>query len=1070
MKFLNEIISFDESKYEGLTEDLYAIIISERFNKGNESVIILTNTIFDANKVFEKLKTYNKDVYLFLMDDFVSSVVLASSPELKISRLETIRRINENKKTIVITNLMGYLHFLPKLTKNQQSKKINVDDAINRDNLIGLFEEYGYNRTSLVTTTGEYAVRGYIVDFFGIEEERPTRVELFGDMIESIRYFDEISQMSIESIKNIVIHPYKEMKTENNVSLIEYMNYPDVYKFNIKQINNSYDKLVEDIKNYQKFNNLDQLGKIMFDLSEIKENNIIEIDTINKNTQKNKCQELTNFNSDFDYIEKFINDNLSIEKTIVFCMSNLHQINLLKSYFPTAIIQQSNSKIAINKINIINQKIGKGFILNDYIFVGENDIEKEHTQKSSYRSSLKIGKRISNFDQIKINDYVVHRVHGIGIYNGIVTIEKNGLKTDYIQILYKGNDKVYIPIEKINTIFKYTTKDGVSPVINKLNSIDWEKKKLKARNKINDISDELIELYAERERNKKDAYKSYVEEETFASEFIYEPTPDQLKAIEDINKDLTTTKPMDRLLCGDVGYGKTEVAFRTIFKAVLNGYQVAYLCPTTILSKQQYVNALERFKNYPINIALLNRFVTKKQENKIYDDLEQGKVDIIFGTHKLLNSKLKYKNLDMLIIDEEQKFGVIHKEKIKEIKKNINVLTLSATPIPRTLKMSMSGVRDLSIIDTPPINRYPVQTYVIEENEFIIKDAVYKELSRRGQVFVLYNTVKDIAEEADKISKLIPEASVTFAHGQMNKNDLEEIMQNYIDGKYDVLVCTTIIESGIDIPNVNTLIVIDADRFGLSQLYQLRGRVGRRNQMAYAYLMYDKRKILTETAIKRLNSIQEFTELGSGYKIAMRDLSIRGAGNILGSEQAGFIDSIGIELYLEMINEKIQEISGKAIAPEILDEKNLTYVETHINNNYVFDESIKIEIHKKISEITSKEQLNIVKKEIEDRFGTIDETTNIYMSQRLFENIAKRLDIKQLNQSENTIELIIPEKLVSTIKGDKLLLKIFNIDRSIKIRYHNKRLIVTLIVHKLKKHFIYYLIDIINIFDMKESD
>ena len=587
-------------------------------------------------------------------------------------------------------------------------------------------------------------------------------------------------------------------------------------------------------------------------------------------------------------------------------------------------------------------------------------------------NTLKIGKKISSLDNLKLGDYVVHRAHGIGVYNGVVTINQMGILKDFIQINYYGSDKVYIPVEKITSIFKYADADGNKPKINKLDSTSWELKKRQVRSKIKDISEELMKLYAIRSNTKGEAYKDDALEDMFALEFPYEPTKDQLKAIESIEEDLRSPIPMDRLLCGDVGFGKTEVAFRAMFKTVLNKRQVLYLCPTTILSKQQYNSAKIRFASYPIEIALLNRFTPLKEVKQILNDLENGKIDILFGTHRLLSDDVKCQRLGLLVVDEEQRFGVTHKEKIKSFKNDVNVLTLSATPIPRTLKMAMSGLRDLSIIDTPPVNRYPVQTYVVSENELIVKDAIYKELARKGQIFVLYNKVESIRDFCDKIKKLVPEARINYAHGRMTKTELDDIMTDFVNYKFDILVCTTIIETGIDIPNANTLIIYDADHFGLAQLYQIRGRVGRSDKIAYAYLLYNEHKMLNDIAVKRLQAIKDFTELGSGYRIAMRDLSLRGAGDILGSEQAGFVDSVGISLFMKMVEEEIKRLKGE----EVIDEENesnksLVNVSTHISDDYVKDEDLKIEIHGLINEIEDMKSLEKIKGILEDRFGKI---------------------------------------------------------------------------------------------------
>ena len=522
---------------------------------------------------------------------------------------------------------------------------------------------------------------------------------------------------------------------------------------------------------------------------------------------------------------------------------------------------------------------------------------------------------------------------------------------------------------------------------------------------------------------------------------------------------------MDRLLCGDVGFGKTEVAFVAAFKAILDSKQVLFLCPTTILSNQHYENAISRFKNFPVSIGLLNRFTSPKETKRILEDLSNGTIDLVFGTHRLLSDDIMPKNLGLLVIDEEQRFGVTHKEKIKKYKTNIDVLTLSATPIPRTLQMSLVGIRSLSLIETPPVNRYPVQTYVIEENNQILKDAIYKELSRDGQVFILYNKVESIEEEKYRIQNLIPDARIITAHGQMNKNNLENRILSFINHEYDILVCTTIIETGIDIPNVNTLIIIDADKFGLSQLYQIRGRVGRSDKFAYAYLMYHPAKILTESAVKRLNVIKEFTALGSGFSIATRDLSIRGAGDILGSEQAGFIDSIGIDLYLKLLNEEVlrKKNINYSKKEDMEDSKPLLSVSTHIDDGYVTDDDLKIEIHRKINEIDSKEKLEEVKQEIEDRFGRITEDMLVYMYEEWFEKLAHLVHVRRIAQTKNSIEIVFSQEVVSKIKIDELFMDSYNISPSFRFLSKGSNLVIILDIIKLEKHPVYYLTELLNL-------
>ena len=1048
----------------GLTKELNIFYILNKFKNDNKNILILTNTLYEANTYYDQIKTYIDEVCLFPMDDFLTSVAVAISPDLKNKRLETLNIINEGKKCVVVTNLMGFLRYLPdKNNSSSLSIKISKNKQIERDELLSNLEKYGYNRESLVTTTGEYAVRGYIIDIFIIEEEHPIRIEFFGDEIESIRYFDENTQLSIKEIDEIELKPYVEVMGDSYSSLCDYLNDPTLFIINRDQIDISYEKLLNDINDYNVSNEFDK--KYMYEWEEINYNYVIYLNTISDNNYGKvlsfKSKEIDNFNSDFELLGNYCGKNIISGKTIILCLNNENQFKSLVPFLPSYHVVKNN-KLIDREINILYKKINRGFIFDKFIIIGANDIEKTKSAVINYKNSYKVGKKIKDFGQLNIGDYVVHSQHGIGIYNGVITLSKNGLKKDYIQINYAGNDKIYIPVEKISTILKYSGKEGAAPKLDRLNSTSWIKKKRELRNRIKDISEELIKLYAARSNVQGTPFRDYAEEAVFGSEFIYDETADQLKAIEDINKDLESSVPMDRLLCGDVGFGKTEVAFRAMFKTIVNNKQVFYLCPTTILSKQQYENALERFKNYPIEIALLNRFTSSKETKRILEGLEKGTIDLVFGTHRLLSNDVKFNKLGLLIVDEEQRFGVTHKEKIKQYKNDVNVLTLSATPIPRTLKMALSGLRDLSIIDTPPTNRYPVQTYVIQENDLIVKDAIYKELSRNGQIFILYNKVASIESKMDQIHRLVPEARITYAHGQMSKQELERVMEEFVNQEYDILLCTTIIETGIDISNVNTLIIYDADNFGLSQLYQIRGRVGRSNRIAYAYLMYDKKKMLNEVAVKRLQAIKEFTELGSGYRIAMRDLSIRGAGDLLGSEQAGFVDTVGIEMYMQMIEEEMKRMKGEEVEEEEeQSNKSLIEVETHISDKYVSDEDIKIEIHQKINEIDGYEKLIEVKNELEDRFGKISKEIEIYMYEEWFEKQAKELGIETVRQSEREIEVELPPNVSKKLNGEEFFIKSYRINPRFRLKYIQERVIVALTLLNQKEHFLYYLVPLL---------
>ncbi len=1059
MEKLNSIFKYVNQKgVSGLTSELNIFYILKYFKTVNEDVLIVTSSLYEATKLYNLFTTYTSKVLLYPMDDFLTSVAIAESPDLKYTRLETIKSMTGNSN-IIITNLMGYLKYLTS-KKEKQELILKKSIEIKRNNLIEELDKFGYNRESIVTSTGEYAIRGLVIDLFAIHENYPIRIEFDGDEIESIKYFDETTQISTKEISQIIINPVDEIKSEFNESILDYMNNSNVFYYDYSQIKASYKKLKEDIFNYQ--NKEGNIHKVMFELDELKPKFYMQINTVdsyNKDIVYNS-KEIKNYEENF---EKLILDyKLWLKKgfEVIFCLSTDKQIENLKRHLPDA--------------KIVKKTVNKGFILEKLVVISEYDIENTHRAvEYQYKSNYKFGKKIKNYDQLEIGDYVVHISHGVGIYNGLTKLKKGNIEKDFLQILYAGKDKIYVPASKITTIYKYGDKDGAKPKINKLGGDTWKKTKKYIQSKIKDISLELMDLYRKRLAIKSPVYKRYAEEKMFDNSFDYKLTPNQASSTEDILKDLTREYPMDRLLCGDVGFGKTEVAFRGIFNTVLNNYQTMYLCPTTILSYQQYKVAKERFRDWPIEIEFLNRFVSAKKTSEVIRRFNEGKVDILFGTHRILSDDINPSKLGLLVVDEEQRFGVTHKEKIKKLKNDINVLTLSATPIPRTLKMALSGIRDLSVIDTPPVNRYPIQTYVISEEELIIKDAIYKELSRNGQIFILYNRVDNIETKTNYIRKIIPDAKVSFAHGQMKKEELEDRMNEFINHEYDILVCTTIIESGIDIPNVNTLLVFDADKFGLSQLYQIRGRVGRSNKIGYAYLLYDPGKVLSEIATKRLKAIKEFTELGSGYKIAMRDLAIRGAGDVFGSSQAGFVDSVGISLYLKMIDDELRRQKGELVEEEEEENTALIDVETHISDEYIKDEDIKIEIHKLINTVNSENKFEEVKSELENRFGAIPENLIIYMYEEWFESIANDFKIKQIRKTDRNIELVLPKEISANILGDKLLISAFQISTNFNIKYLSSQIWINLLIKKGEEHFLKILIKLlieINKNCLKESD
>ena len=1040
----------DKFKYEnnlvltGMTDELKIIYTVNLLKEYKEDVIVVTNSLYEATKLYNKFLTHTEDVVLFPMDDYLTSVLAVKSPELKFTRLETLNILSKGSNKIIVTNLMGYLKKLNSKSSNI-SLVIKQGESFNRKDLIEKLDSLGYVKESLVTSTSEYSVRGMIIDIYPIYYSEPIRIEFDGNEIESIKKFNEETQISYDDLKSCEISPVNEDNNNMSSSLLDYTSSRNVIFIEEQQIEVGYKKLQEDIFNYSLTHK--NTENFLHNKNELSCNKYICINELSTlGTLCYGAKTIFNYNGDFDKLRNDFSNYLKNKKTVIFYLSKDFQINKIRELIPTA--------------KIIKKKLNEGFVIDNYVVISEFDIEKQIESKTKYKSTFKFGKKIKSYDSLEIGDYVVHLDNGVGIYNGIQKITKNGLEKDYIQILYYGDDKVYVPVEKISTIYKYGDKDGSNPTISKLNGTSWKKTRLYIQNHVRDISAELINLYKKRLQVKSDIFKTYFnEEEVFDKSFQYDLTKDQNKCKNEILKDLNSDHPMDRLLCGDVGFGKTEVAFRGIFNTVLNNKQVMYLCPTTILSQQQYNVAVNRLKDWPIEIALLNRFVTLKETKNIIQRFKEGKIDILFGTHRILSDDIIAKDLGLLVVDEEQRFGVTHKEKIKNLKNNINVLTLSATPIPRTLKMAISGIRDLSIIDTAPVNRYPIQTYVLPEQQYVIKDAIYKELSRNGQVFILYNRVSSIESFSNKIQKLIPDAKVSYAHGQMGKEELEDIMNRFIENEFDVLICTTIIESGIDIPNVNTLLVMNADRFGLSQLYQIRGRVGRSDKIAYAYLFYEENKILTEVATKRLKAIKDFTELGSGYKIAMRDLAIRGAGDIFGSSQAGFVDAVGISLYMKLIEDEVKRQNGEEVEKE---EINQVYfdVETHINDDYVSDEDIKIEIHKLINEVDSHSKFEDVSNILTNRFGKIPESLKIYMYEEWFEKLALSLKINKVHKSNLVAEVYLGEEISSKIKGDKLLMLTYSVNKKFNIKYFNKQIIISLPYKNLEKHFLIYFVEL----------
>lgn len=719
------------------------------------------------------------------------------------------------------------------------------------------------------------------------------------------------------------------------------------------------------------------------------------------------------FFNQFSFLKEEIERYKKMDYTIILQSSNSMGSKTLEDMLEEYQIKlDSRDKTSICKesVNLIEGNLRHGFHFVDekILLITEHEIFQKKLKRRFRRQHVSNAERLKDYNELEKGDYVVHHIHGIGQYLGIETIEIKGIHRDYVSVQYQNGDQISIPVEQIHLLSKYISSDGKAPKLNKLNDGHFKKAKQKVKNQVEDIADDLIKLYSERSQLKGFAFSADDDDQdAFDDAFPYVETDDQLRSIEEIKRDMQASQPMDRLLVGDVGFGKTEVAMRAAFKAVNDHKQVVILVPTTVLAQQHYTNFKERFQNFAVNVDVLSRFRSKKEQTATLEKLKNGQVDILIGTHRVLSKDVVFADLGLMIIDEEQRFGVKHKETLKELKKQVDVLTLTATPIPRTLHMSMLGIRDLSVIETPPTNRYPVQTYVLEKNDSVIRDAVLREMERGGQVYYLYNKVDTIVQKVSELQELIPEASIGYVHGRMSEVQLENTLLDFIEGQYDILVTTTIIETGVDIPNANTLFIENADHMGLSTLYQLRGRVGRSNRIAYAYLMYRPEKSISEVSEKRLEAIKGFTELGSGFKIAMRDLSIRGAGNLLGKSQSGFIDSVGFELYSQLLEEAIAKRNGNANANTRTkgNAELILQIDAYLPDTYISDQRHKIEIYKKIRQIDNRVNYEELQEELIDRFGEYPDVVAYLLEIGLVKSYLDKVFVQRVERKDNKITI-----------------------------------------------------------------
>ncbi len=939
------------------------------------------------NLLGEKTLSYEKRSVFIFPSSFKKSGNTSETLNANVLlRSEVINRLSsENRKFIVVTYPESIAErVVSRKTLKKNTLILNHGESTSVDFIVDLLNEYGFERVDFVVESGQFSLRGGIIDVFSYSDDLPYRIEIFGDNVESLRFFNPETQISIEKLQKITILPdINELAIENEKEDF----------FNLLPANTVF--WTEDT-NYAK----DIIEKVFNDNESDSDNFFID-----ENEYLNKLKAFTNieyrrhyftnnidiafntspqpsFNKNFKLLINNLRKN-SIEGYKNFVLSDNHkQVERLKSVFDTILAGKESFGVDYSVFGIT---VHEGFIDHDRKIACYTDhqiFERYHRFQIRDKFPAKQSLTIKELSNLKQGDYVTHIDHGIGVFSGLEKIENNGKIQEVVRLRYKDNDVLYVSIHSLHRISKYSGKEGFTPSLNKIGSAAWSNLKRKTKQKLKDIAKDLINLYAERKTKDGFAFTpdSYLQNELEAS-FIYEDTPDQIKATADVKKDMEKAYPMDRLVCGDVGFGKTEVAIRAAFKAVTDNKQVAVLVPTTILALQHYQTFSERLKDFPCNIDYINRFKTAKEKTAILKKLSEGQIDILIGTHRLVSSDVKFKDLGLLIVDEEQKFGVSKKEKLKQLKINVDTLTLTATPIPRTLQFSLMGARDLSQINTPPPNRYPIVTELHVYNEALIKEVINFELNRGGQVFFVHNRVRNIMDVAAVVKKLVPDAQVAIGHGQMEGKKLEDVMVGFVSGEYDVLVATTIIESGLDIPNANTIIINNAQNFGLSDLHQMRGRVGRSNKKAFCYLITPPLTTLTDEARRRLRAIEEFSDLGSGFNIAMRDLDIRGAGDVFGAEQSGFISEVGYDMYHKILDEAILELKEKEYKDLFAEEKKHsdfidncqleTDMELHIPTDYVYNIEERLSLYKELDNVESDEQLNVFANNLKDRFGDI---------------------------------------------------------------------------------------------------
>lgn len=1012
--------------------------------------LILAEDERRAREIYEDYRFYDRKVYSYPAKDLLFFQADIHGNLLIRQRMKVIKALLEEKELTVVTSIDGCMDFLESLEKiKEQLIHYESDSTVDTEQLKNQLVALGYERVGQVEMPGQFSVRGGIVDIYCLTEENPWRIELWGDEIDSIRSFDPESQRSLENLEELTIYPAVEhIGDKDMVSFLDYFPEERTIIF-LDEPNRLTEKggAVEEEYRQSRMHREEKGSR------NLPENWLCSFEQLQKELNKRNCISVCALEpkqAGWKVREKFYLEVKSISaynNSFELLVKDLHQYK--KQGYRIALLSGSRTRaerlakdlqeeglaafygqdydreICPGEIMVVYGHAKKGFEypLIKFAVMTESDIFGQEQKKKKKKKNYS-GSRIQDFAELSIGDFVVHEKHGLGIYRGMEKVEVDRIVKDYIKIEYRGGSNLYIPATQLDCLQKYSGADAAkAPKLNKLGTQEWNKTKSKVRGAVKNIAKELVELYAVRQE--KEGYvcgPDTVWQREFEEMFPYEETEDQLSAIEDAKRDMESTRIMDRLICGDVGYGKTEVALRAAFKEVQESRQVAYLAPTTILAQQIYNTFVQRMKEFPVRVELLCRFRTPAQQKKAIEDLKKGQVDVIIGTHRILSKDVQFKNLGLLIVDEEQRFGVTHKEKIKQLKKDVDVLTLTATPIPRTLHMSLIGIRDMSVLEEPPMDRMPIQTYVMEYDEETVREAINRELRRGGQVYYVYNRVTDIADVALRIAKLVPDARVDFAHGQMSERELENVMYSFVNGDIDVLVSTTIIETGLDISNVNTMIIHDSDRYGLSQLYQLRGRIGRSNRTAYAFLMYRKNVMLKETAEKRLAAIREYTDLGSGFKIAMRDLELRGAGNLLGAQQHGHMNAVGYDLYCKMLNEAVKEAKGIHTMEDFETSVDLN-VDAYIPDSYISNEFQKLDIYKRIAGIETQQDYDDMLEELLDRFGEPGKAVLNLLAIAKLKAIAHQGYVTEIKQTGKTVRFTLYEKARLNTEGFPALMQ-----------------------------------------------